>query len=92
MAVDEEKDRLRVALHEMEQLIVDAGRSGVPVERWIQQFVVELRAAFPEEPESEDSRIACRILSDPDASLVAQARLDPDAIKALKDLIVAGSR
>ena len=90
--MDDEKDQLRAALQEIERLIGEAARSGVPVERWVEQFAEELRAAFPEEGANGGADLAHRILSDPDRSIVAQARIDGANLRTLKDLIVALSR
>ena len=85
------KDHLRVTLAELERLIAKAGRSGAPIEHWVEQLVVELRAAMPEEAEQPGAELAYRILSDPHGSLGAHAQIDAETIRTLKALIVAHS-
>ena len=91
MTVKDRKDHLRVTLAELERLIDKAGQSGAPIERWVEQLVVELRAAMPEETPPPGAELAYRILSDPHGSLDAHAPIDAEAIRSLKALIVAGS-
>jgi hypothetical protein len=88
--VDGDEGQMRIALREIERMLGEAAESGVPVERWIEQFVEELRAAFPEPPDEGRSQIPHRILSDPRLSIVAQARLDPAMLRTLKNLIGPG--
>lgn len=88
--MDGDEGQMRIALRELERMLVEASESGVPVERWIEQFVEELRAAFPEPPDEGRSQIPNRILSDPRQSIVAQARLDPAMLRTLRNLIGPG--
>lgn len=74
---------LRLALEEIERLLAIAERTGAPVEPWVEQFAAELRAAAPE-PAANGAELAGRMRSNPQDSLDAQARLGPQAIKALK--------
>jgi hypothetical protein len=90
--VSARKDHLRDTLAELERLIAKAGRSGATVETWVEQLVVELRAAMPEAARQPGEEVAYRILSDPDASIVAQAQIDPAVLQSLKQLIVSGIR
>lgn len=78
---------MRVALREIERLMLEASESGASVEKWVEQFVAELRAAFPDQCESISPDVAYRILSDPRRSIGAHARIDPAMRRALKDLI-----
>ena len=87
-----EEGQMRIALREIERLLRESSESGVPVERWIEQFVDELRAVFPEPPGAVPTEVPHRIRSDPDQSIVAQARIDPAMLRILKDMIVAGNR
>lgn len=87
--MNDRKDHLRITLAELERLIEKAGRSGAPIEHWVEQLVCELRAAMPQNAEQPGSELAGRILSDPDGSLGAHAAIDPETFRALKALIVA---
>lgn len=87
-----EEGQMRIALREIERLLRESSESGVPIERWIEQFVDELRAVFPESPDAVPTEVPERIRSDPDQSIVAQARIDPGMLRILKDMIVAGNR
>ena len=82
-----DEDKLRAALREIERMAAD----GTPLERWVEQLVVELRAALPEQPGGEPD-LAGLIAADPQASLVAQAQISPAVREALKGLIVASPR
>ena len=88
--MDGDEGQMRIALREIERMLGEAAESGVPVERWIEQFVEELRAAFPEPPDEGRSQVPDRILSDPRQSIVAQARLDPAMLRTLRNLIGPG--
>jgi hypothetical protein len=74
---------LRLALEEIERLLAVAERTGAPVEPWVEQFAAELRATVPR-PTADGAAVAGRMRSHPQDSLDAQARLDPQAINALK--------
>ena len=82
--MDDREERLRVTLREIERLLARAYQNGAPVESWIEQVAVELRAAVPDEAASERANLAVRILSQPGLSLGAQAHIDASAIRALK--------
>jgi hypothetical protein len=88
--VEGDEGQMRIALREIERMLGEAAESGVPVERWIEQFVEELRAAFPEPPDDGRSQVPLRILSDPRQSIIAQARLDPAMLRALRNLVGPG--
>ena len=45
--MDEDPDRLRRTLREIEELIAEADRNGGPVDRWLQELADELRSAIP---------------------------------------------
>ena len=90
--MDGEEAQMRVALREIERLLGEASESGVPVERWIEQFVEELRAAFPEPPDPDPSELPSRMRLDPGRSIVAQTRIDQTMLRTLKDMILAGNR
>ena len=81
--------QMRIALREIERLMLEASESGASVDKWVEQFVAELRAAFPEQIENIHSELAFRILSDPRLSIVAQARLDSETLRALKTRIIS---
>jgi uncharacterized coiled-coil protein SlyX len=92
--VDEDPDRLRRALGEIEELIVEAERNGGRVDRWLRELAEELRNAVPERqapppapapPPVDGFRVALSMRSDPTRSIGAQARLDAQALKLLKD-------
>jgi len=87
--VKDRKDHLRITLAELERLIEKAGRSGAPIEHWVEQLVSELRSAMPQDAEQPGAQLAYRILSDPDGSLGAHAPIDAETFRALKALIVA---
>jgi hypothetical protein len=89
--VDGGEEQLRAALREIERLMAEASESGESVEKWVEQFVDELRAAFPEQTDTSHIELADRILSDPRGSIVAQARIDPATLRTLKDIIAAGN-
>ena len=88
--MDGDEGQMRVALREIERLLAEASESGVPVERWIEQFVEELRTAYPEPLDEGRSQVPHRIRSDPRQSIVAQARLDPAMLRTLRNLIGPG--
>ena len=88
--MDGDEGQMRIALREIERLLAEAAESGVPVERWIEQFVEELRAAFPEPSDESRLQVPHRIRYDPGQSIVAQARLDPAMLRTLKNLIGPG--
>jgi hypothetical protein len=89
--VDEDPDRLRRALREIEELIDEAERNGGRVDRWLRELAEELRNAVPEQqappspPPVDGFRVALSMRSDPARSIGAQARLDAQALKLLKD-------
>ncbi len=87
MGEDRRIDResgLRLTIEEIDRLLAIAARTGAPVEPWVEQFAAELRAALPG-PIEDGAALAGRMRSNPRDSLDAQARLDPRAIKALKN-------
>ena len=90
--MSDRRDQLRITLGELERLIDKAGRSGAPIEHWVEQLVFELRAAMPQAAEQPGSELAYRILSDPHGSWGAHAQIDAETIRAVKALIVADSR
>ena len=90
--MDGDEGQMRIALREIERLLRESSESGVPVERWIEQFVEELRTAFPEATGAVPTEVPDQIRSDPRQSIVAQARIDPAMLRVLKDMIMAGNR
>ena len=81
---EREQAVVRVALHEIERLLADAGKAGVPVDGWLEQVAGELRAALPELDPEAAARIARRMLENPRRSVDAQARLALSSLAALK--------
>lgn len=79
------KGPARVALHEIERLIREAGLSGAPVDTWVEQVADELRSAMPELGPRAAADLARRILADPRGSLGAQAHLDGPRLRVLRD-------
>ena len=75
---------VRVALHEIERLLANAGDTGVPVEGWVEQMAAELRTAMPELDFEAAARIARLMLSEPRRSMAAQGRVDVHSLRALK--------
>jgi hypothetical protein len=92
--VDQDPERLRRALREIEELIAEAARNGDRVDRWLEELADELRASIQpaagpapaafDPGEADSRRVAGRIRSDPARSIGAQARLDPRTLRLLK--------
>ena len=95
--MDEDPDRLRRTLREIEELIAEADRNGGPVDRWLQELADELRSAIPNDagppapapaptaPKVDGAVIARRMRSQPALAAGALSRLDAPAIRLLKD-------
>ena len=75
---------LRAALDEIEELIVAAERGGVPVDPWVQQVALELRATLVRDRTESASEVAGLIRSEPVRSMGAQSRLASTALRILK--------
>jgi hypothetical protein len=92
--VEDEKDRLRRALQEIEELITEADREGGRVDHWLEELADELRAALPAihpgdhpsvSPVHRSAGVASSMRLDPARSIGAHGRVDPQVIKLLKD-------
>ncbi|TXC63785.1 hypothetical protein [Sphingosinicella ginsenosidimutans] len=96
--MDEDPDRLRRTLREIEELIAEADRNGGPVDRWLQELADELRSAIPDgapapppapppppPPKVDGAVIARRMRSQPALAAGALSRLDAKALRLLKD-------
>lgn len=75
---------VRVALEEIERLMLAAEESGVRLDGWVHQLAVELRSALPGGEAGDSAAVASRILADPAGSIGAQAHLTQDKLHALK--------
>lgn len=83
-SVAEKLHGLRAALDEIEQLIAAAERGGSPVDPWVEQVALELRATMVEDRADSASEVAGLIRSEPARSMGAQARLAATALRILK--------
>lgn len=93
--MDEDPDRLRRTLREIEELIAEAGRNGGQVDRWLLELAEELRNAIPDAPSQpappppppriDGAVVAGRIRSDPALAVGALSRLGAQALRLLKD-------
>ncbi len=95
--MEQEPDRLRRALREIEELIEEAERNGGRVDRWLRELAEELRKATPAARPAPASvpafpsaavdgfRVASRMRLDPDRSIGAHGHVDAQALKLLKD-------
>ena len=93
--MDEDPDRLRRTLREIEELIAEADRNGGRVDRWLQELADELRNAIPREtpppasaaapPPVDGAVVARRMRSEPALAARAFSRLGAHALRLLKD-------
>lgn len=80
----DKRARLRAALHEIEELIIAAERGGAPVDPWVEQVALELRATMARDQSESASELAGLIRAEPVRSLGAQAKLAAAALRLLK--------
>lgn len=78
------KAKLYAALDEIEALIIAAERGGAPVDPWVEQVALELRAAMVRDQAESVADVAGLIRAEPVRSLGAQARLAATALRLLK--------
>lgn len=81
--MDDGTRNLRFTLEEIERLLAMANRIGVPVEPWVEELAIELRANRTTAAQ-EGADMAGRMRSDPGRSLGAQGHIEASAIHALK--------
>ena len=84
VAKQRDQEVVRVALHEIERLLFEAGRSGMPVTKLVDQMAGELRSAVPELQPETAAWIIRRMLENPGRSIEAQGSLDMASLIALK--------